>query len=293
MKRVLSLLLIAVLAIGSISFGDSTPSSNVVTWKWLSANTSKVVILDTRAEKEYKKEHVKGAINVTWQMFTNVSGVKPGEKGFGVVLEKAALEKVLGSLGIDGKKPVVVYGAGSKSWGEEGRVAWTLQYAGLKNVKMLDSGYAEKNAKITTDAVVVKPKAVKITLGKYNTSINVTTAQVKEQLKTAKIIDSRAVAEYTGATLYGEKRGGHIPGAINLTFDSFFTKTGTVKSVKELTAMMDKAGIKKSDNIIVYCTKGIRSAQVTLVLRDAGYTKAANYDASIYEWAGDETLPLE
>ena len=42
-----------------------------------------------------------------------------------------------------------------------------------------------------------------------------------------------------------------------------------------------------------YCTIGLRSAHMTTVLKEMGFSKAKNYSASFYEWAGDNSLPLE
>ena len=47
-----------------------------------------------------------------------------------------------------------------------------------------------------------------------------------------------------------------------------------------------KLGIKKEDEIVTYCTVGIRSGFTAEILRMAGYTKTRNYNASFSEWAG-------
>ncbi|MPM32315.1 Sulfur carrier protein TtuD [bioreactor metagenome] len=67
---------------------------------------------------------------------------------------------------------------------------------------------------------------------------------------------------------------------------------GTVKSQKDIEALLTSKGISKEDEIATYCTKGIRSAHMSLILNMAGYTKAKNYDASFYEWAGDNHLDV-
>ncbi len=65
------------------------------------------------------------------------------------------------------------------------------------------------------------------------------------------------------------------------------------KSSAEMQKVFEEAGLKKEDEIVTYCTSGIRSAHLSLTLRMMGYENARNYDASFYEWAGDETLELE
>lgn len=122
---------------------------------------------------------------------------------------------------------------------------------------------------------------------------NITTEELKKNYDQYKIIDVREKEEYDGATKYGEARGGHLPNAINITFNQLYNEDGTIKSSKEIEKILEKAGIKKDDRIVTYCTAGIRSAHMTLALENAGYKNVQNYDASFYEWAGDEVNKLE
>lgn len=72
-----------------------------------------------------------------------------------------------------------------------------------------------------------------------------------------------------------------------------FNKDHTVKSTAELAKIFQAAGLTPEDEIVTYCTAGIRSAHMALVMRMAGFGKASNYDASFYEWAAMKALPLE
>ncbi|UTW69537.1 hypothetical protein KHA80_22805 [Anaerobacillus sp. HL2] len=87
------------------------------------------------------------------------------------------------------------------------------------------------------------------------------------------VIDTRTEKEFNGATDFGETRGGHIPGSINLPFKELYNNDSTIKSQKDIDAIMSELGISKDDTIVTYCTTGIRSAHMTLILRMAGYEK--------------------
>jgi thiosulfate/3-mercaptopyruvate sulfurtransferase len=262
---------------------------------WLKANLNNVVVLDARDEKQYNAKHVAGAIHVAWQPFTDMEGKNPGDKGWGTLLEPSKLADVIGKLGIDGTKPVVIYnGAPEKTWGEDGRVAWTLKMAGIKDIKILNGGWSAWEAKgYESDANVPTPTPVNFKIASMAESLNVTTDYINSNLDKIKIIDAREVDEYNGATKFGEKRGGHLPGAINITWTQVYNADGTIKSQKDLEALFSSKGINKDDEIATYCTKGIRSGHLALILKMAGYDKAKNYDASFYEWAGNESLKLE
>ena len=75
---------------------------------WLNTNLSNVIVIDARKDAEYNKGHIAGAINMPWQPFTDMEAKKPGDKGWGTLLAPEKLSAVIGGLGIDGSKTVVV-----------------------------------------------------------------------------------------------------------------------------------------------------------------------------------------
>lgn len=257
---------------------------------WLKDNIEDVKLIDARSDKEFKAGHIEGAINITWQSLSNMS-VKQGEKDWGVVLGKDALAAKLASFGIDKDQKIIIYND-PKGLGEEGRVYWMLKIAGLEDVKMLNGGISQWNkndGKTTTEETKVTPSNFKI--DKYDDSRIATTDQVKAKLKTAVLLDTRSTEEYTGATNHGEnykgeKALGRIPGAISLPYSNLYKPDGTLKSIKDIVAIMDKLGVEKNDEIITYCTVGIRSGFTAEILRMCGYENTKNYNGSFSEWAG-------
>lgn len=270
---------------------DTAKSDRFVDVAWLKNNLNNVIVLDARADKKYNTGHIPGALNAMWQGFTSMAG-NPGDTGWGVLLPGDKLAGKIGAMGIDGNKPVIVY-ADTNAWGEDGRIVWMLKMAGIDNSKILDGGWtAWKAAKGDTTTEVPAIKPVEYKLNALDENMNATTDWIITNQDKIKIVDSRSKKEYEGATDFGEKRGGHLPGAINIPYKDVFNDDGTVKSTQELKELFAKAGLNPKDEIAAYCTKGIRSAHMTLLLRMAGFEKARNYDASFYEWSGNEKLPL-
>jgi thiosulfate/3-mercaptopyruvate sulfurtransferase len=271
---------------------DQVKSQLYVDANWLKANLDKVIILDVRTADVYQAGHIPGAINAPWQSLANMTG-KPGDKGWGTILPAADLAKKLGDMGINGDKTVITYGA-PPGWGEEGRVLWVLQMAGITNAKMLDGGWkAWQGIQGATSTDVPKPTAVTFSIASLNQNLNVTTDFIIANQKTIKIVDARSVKEYNGATDYSEPRGGHLPGAINLPFEQMYNQDGTIKSTDELKKLFADAGLKPEDAIVTYCTKGIRSGDMMVIMRNLGFTNVKNYDASYYEWSGNQSLTIE
>lgn len=268
-----------------------------VSGNWLKKNASSVILIDARPPAEYAAGHIPGAINITWQMLSNMKP-KQGEPGWAVILDKMELEKKLGSLGIHSKKPVVVYcsplGAGL---GEEGRVHWSLDIAGLKNVKLLDGGFMKWQATgrpISKEATTLP--AASFTISHYDHSLIATTEHVKQRLGKAKLLDTRSPEEFRGVSNHGENlKGkpalGHIKGSIPFCFSNLYRQDGTFCTRKEMQAIFQKQGLRKGDEIITYCTAGIRSGMVCQMLRHCGYRNVKNYNASFSEWVG-QGLPF-
>jgi len=263
--------------------------------KWLSENLSSkdMLILDARSDKEYAKGHIPGAINVAWQGFANMEG-KPGDKGWGVVLSDDKLSEKLSAIGVDKTKTIVIYCDSKSGWGEDGRFVWMLKMAGIENAKMLNGGFNFwESSKYEVSKEVTSPVVSNFKIENPNKDLTINTEELNSKLGKVKILDSREKDEYAGAVKFGEARGGHIPGAINLTFNTLFNENETFKSADELEAIFKTAGLNKEDEIVTYCTAGIRSAHLSLALRMMGYNNVKNYDESFYTWAKDESLKIE
>ncbi|SCG82260.1 putative thiosulfate sulfurtransferase [Proteiniborus sp. DW1] len=281
------------------STGDAVEfvdSSYIVDANWLKENLGKenLLILDARGADTYAKGHIPGSIAVMWQNFADMSGA-PGENpDWGTVLEPKILSEKLSAFGISKDKEIVVYTSTKGGWGEEGRIVWMLKRAGFDNVKMLDGGFEywkANNYEISKDIVEPTPATVEVT--ELDNSTNIDTDELASKIDELVIIDVREKNEYEGAQNFGEARGGHLPGAINITFNQFLKDDGTLKSAKEIKTILDENGIEKDDEIVTYCTAGIRSAHMQIVLTMMGYENVRNYDASFYAWSGNPDLELQ
>ena len=271
--------------------GTETYLSYVVTTEWLKANLDKVILIDARDPSLYKGQqgHLPGAVNAEWKYFANVTG-NVGNPKWATVLEPAALAKKIGALGIDGKKPVVVYGDGG-DWGNAGWVVWVLRLTGFKDARILDGGFtAWRAAGGKTDSKAYSNKAVSYPNTKFDGSYIVTTEWVKENVKdpSIRLVDVRTPSEYTGESrFFGERRPGHIPGAVNFTMDQVFTPDFKLLPESDLQAALGASFPDKEQTIILYDTSGVRSAFMTMAFRLAGYKNARNYDASYQVWCSD------
>lgn len=185
----------------------------------------------------------------------------------------------------------MLFSNAEKGWGEDGRIAWELIAAGYEDVKIVDGGIkALKAAGVETVKGAAEPKPVSVEIDSIDETHVINTDELKEIYDDCKIVDTRTDKEYNGKTMYGEANGGHLPGAIQIRYTDLFNSDSTLKSNEDLTKMFEDAGLSKEDHIITYCTGGIRSAYMQLIMEMCGFENSENYDESFYRWCVEGDL---
>ncbi|EOQ98599.1 rhodanese-like protein [Leptospira wolbachii serovar Codice str. CDC] len=259
----------------------------------LALQVSKPRILDTRSFTQRLKNKVPGSKAISWEELSRTDAPHKGE-----LLELKLVRKKINDLGIKQNENILVLGDGNSGWGEEGRIVWSLREAGFPQSYWVDGGYPAYEKEIQRKS---NAKVKKNTVTGYGISENKTiqsSAIQKEAIlkglssKQFQILDTREPREFSGATPYGETRGGHIPGAKSLFYQDLFDAKGNIKSKAEVELYLNQLGIQKEKPIVAYCTGGVRSAFVVGILRTYGYN-AYNYAGSMWEWSHDPKLPLE
>lgn len=245
-----------------------------------------VQFLDARGDKSALLGTVEGAVVTRWRELSTCEEGNAGDENWGLVPEPDDLAERLGNLGLDKEKQIIVIGDPGDGWGEDGRVLWELLQAGFRDIKVVDGGIdALKAADAKMQFGGTTPEKTKVVIEELDQSNNIMTEELQKNYDDYKIVDVRTVEEYEGAILHDEAKGGHLPGAVNIPFVDFFTEGGVLKSNAEISAMLEAKGIEKTDEIVVYCTGGIRSGYSQLVFEMCGYSHTYNYGQSFWRWA--------
>lgn len=284
-------LLLAVLVVPVVAAAADLPA--IVTTEWLAKNLDggQLVVVDIRKVEEYKDGHVPGAANV----FYGSWAIK--RDGLDNELPLAEdLVDVLNGNGITPKSRVVVVGK-TDSMPEltnATRVAWTLKYAGVESVAVLDGGHtkwlAEKRA-VSTDRVKRAPVSSEFAFRK---AVFASKADVLARRSQALVVDARAPEFFFGvAKLPFVDRAGHVQGAVSLPSPWIF-KDGAYRPVDELRAIAASVlGTDPSKEIFVYCDTGRLATAWWWVLTQAlGYTDVKMYDGSSQQYAKDAAAPM-
>lgn len=235
--------------------------------------------------------HIAGAVPLTWE-----ETCLPRS---GILRSPSEVRALLGLRAIDPRRTLVVYG-GKDTWGAEGRVFWTLEFYGAPSVRFLNGGIeAWRAAGLATanGEAPAAPNAAEIAAEWESLTPGSGRALMAEvvhhgERKTWQFVDARTKAEFGGKVLYGEPRGGRLPGACWIEYLAVQNADGTLKTPAEIRAMAEAAGIVTGKPVVTYCSGGVRSGLLYVALRYAGYD-AKNYPGSMWEYTADPSLPVE
>ncbi|MBM4134734.1 MAG: sulfurtransferase [Nitrospira sp.] len=253
-----------------------------------------LVIIDVRGKAAYMfGGHIPGAVHATWHDFSDPNAAAKGL----LDPDLSRMEQKIRALGIDNDSDIVIYSNPFDNWGDEGRMFWMLQYLGLTQLRILDGGWvkwvAEKrrfehmNVTVKAGSFAAKPKPELIVLKDELKKL------VKRPHPETVIVDARSLEEYAGKEVQGIPRPGHIPSAISVPWNAFLNPDATVKDAEKLKAALVEKGVQECREVICYCTGGVRSAWLYVVLKLAGYDKVRNYPGSWWEWSRDFAAPVE
>jgi len=116
---------------------------------------------------------------------------------------------------------------------------------------------------------------------------------VKQPRPDTLIVDARSLEEYAGKDIQGLPRSGHIPTAVSLPWNGFLNPDATMKEPETIQGILEDKGLQPSQEVICYCTGGVRSAWVYFVLKLVGFSRVRNYPGSWWEWSRDFAAPVE
>ena len=253
-----------------------------------------VVILDVRGKAAYAfGGHIPGAVGATWHEFSDPEAVAKGLLDPNV----ARIEGKLRALGIQNESDIVIYSNPFDNWGDEGRMYWMLEYLGHPKLRILDGGWVKwVQEKRPFEHGVVAPKQGDF-LAKPNPDCIIGKDELKKFLKKPSpqtaIVDARSLEEYVGKEISGIPRPGHIPSALNIPWNLFFNPDATVKDSATIKQTLEDKGLGDCEEVICYCTGGVRSAWLYCILKMVGYPKVRNYPGSWWEWSRDFAAPVE
>ena len=298
MKKHMIFLLVVILAIVLTPLiGASAEIDPVISTARLQGliDTPSVAVIDIRKVEEYRVGHIPGSMNLTFTAWRTMEG------DLGCQLpQKDELADTVCSIGADMNTHVIVVGKTDRDIDlvNATRVAWTLKYAGIQYISILEGGYNKWAREGRPVAEKVTKRTRRAAPCEWKERVLATRKDVAASCKgksEATIIDTRPATQFAGLTTCpGIKRKGHIPGAVNLPYTLVFTKDGMFEGKPTLQAMASKyVGDNRNREIIVVCSNGQFASSWWFALSEIlEYKDVRIYDGSMEDWCCEEGSPL-
>ncbi len=260
-------------------------SSWIVDTGWLKdhINDENLVIIDARAETDYEKEHIPGAINLDPNIPEGIR--KAATSDSPLQLEDAdILGETFGEYGMAPDDHIVVYCDKGQNGGF---LLSVLDYAGAQNISMLNGGIAawkKAGYELTDEEPDYEEKTFEASVRSELLADN---EFVKSNLVNPNvvIVDVRILQQSMGLLKHGlAERPGRIPGSVLFPLFGLYEDHAGIKSPEELLWVLKERNIPKHKTIVLTSNTGMYAGASQFIFRYLGYPDVRVHDESWINW---------
>jgi thiosulfate/3-mercaptopyruvate sulfurtransferase len=261
---------------------------------------SDVLIVDCRhdlgdaakGERDYRVEHIPGAVFASLDRDLSDLSRIPLGLGRHPLPSEQAFSAVLSRWGWRPGLQVVCYDGGNGALAAA-RLWWLLRLCGVKDVAVLDGGYAAwKAADELVSAEIPHPVPTPVSLHYDPSQVLVDHAKVAH-LKRDLLLDARATPRYLGEVEPLDRAAGHVPGAANRPFSENLQANGRFKPAETLRKeFLDAIGDHTPGQVVHMCGSGVTACHNLLAMEHAGLAGSRLYAPSWSGWVSDPSRPV-
>jgi thiosulfate/3-mercaptopyruvate sulfurtransferase len=211
-----------------------------------------------------------------------------------MMLPPDAFADVMGRHGVGDGTRVVLYSRDRIMWAT--RVWWMLHAMGFDDVAVLDGGFEKwlAEGRPVSSAPCAYPPATFIRRPRPGVFVDKSTVLRAIDDPDACLINTLSEPDFRGKEPSRYGRPGRIPGSVNLPWPELTAPGISVLiPLDEAAQRVQALGADRAGRIVCYCGGGISATMGLFLLHRLGYDNLALYDASMAEWARDDSLPIE
>jgi thiosulfate/3-mercaptopyruvate sulfurtransferase len=211
-----------------------------------------------------------------------------------MMLPAAQFAEVIGRRGIGAGTRVVLYSRDRIMWAT--RVWWMLHAMGFDRAAVLDGGFEKWLAEgrpVDSEPCAYPPATF---TPRPRPGLVVDRDAVLKAIDDPRVclINTLSERDFRGAEPSRYGRPGHIPRSVNLPWpDLTDPETNAFIALDKAAKRIEALSAARAERIVCYCGGGISATMGLFLLHRLGYDNLALYDASMAEWARDESLPIE
>lgn len=195
--------------------------------------------------------------------------------------------------GVGEGQRVVLYARKNMQWAT--RVWWMLRAIGFDNAAILNGGFDKWAAEGRPVEAGTRQYPAATLAARPRPGLFVGKEEMKVAIGDAATCTINALAPdlHSGENpRYG--RAGRIPGSVNVPVASLVDPASmTFRAPGDVASIFAAVGAEPAKRKLLYCGGGIAATLDAFLLHQLGHTNLAVYDASMNEWARDESLPIE
>ncbi len=265
---------------------------SVVSPKWVEENANKenVKILDVRLNVyDYFASHIPNAVHLADAAMRGPRLGYPTQ-----YLEPFMIGRLFSNAGIKKGDKVVVYSDGNGVLGAT-MMIYLLERYGHGKIYFVDGGFRDYKSSHKTAQEYPKYKPSRFD-SMDNRKISANLDDIKSSIgkKSVTFIDARPPDVYRGEKKIWT-RNGHIPGAINIPWVNLMEENNRhkLKPIFELRKVFMEAGVKPTDDIIVYCGTSREASLEYMILKHVlKAPKVRLYEGSWAEYSNHPGLAV-
>ena len=201
---------------------------------------------------------------------------------------------VMARHGVGEGTRVVLYSRDRVMWAT--RVWWMLRVMGFDHAAVLDGGFEQWQAESRPVSAEPADYTAASFVARPRPELMVDKDAVLAALDDpgTRLVNTLSEADFAGEEPSRYGRPGRIPGSVNLPWPGLTGPDGNLFiGLEDAAGRLAALGAPEAERIVCYCGGGISATMGLFLLHRLGYANLALYDASMAEWARDESLPIE